>query len=87
MVWLTATGPLRVRFTLPARFVNQLKIGQSVAVTFPEITPPSKHEARIIQMSPVVDPASGTIEVLAELGKEPDLRPGMQADIHVPAQP
>jgi multidrug efflux pump subunit AcrA (membrane-fusion protein) len=44
--------------------------------------------ARVIQMSPVVDPASGTIEVLAELtGSAPDLRPGMQADVHLPAHP
>jgi RND family efflux transporter MFP subunit len=88
LIWVTATGPLRVRFTLPSRFVNQLKIGQRVAITVADGNPAVEHAARVIQMSPVVDPASGTIEVLAELtGAAPDLLPGMQADVHLPAHP
>src|SRR6267154_281325 len=88
LVWVTATGPLRVRFTLPSRFVNQLKLGQRVAVTVADGNPALEHPARVIQMSPVVDPGSGTIEVLAELtSAAPDLRPGMQADVHLPAHP
>jgi RND family efflux transporter MFP subunit len=88
LFWVTATGPLRVRFTLPSRFVNQLKVGQQVAITVADGNPALEHAARLIQVSPVVDPASGTIEVLAELsGAAPDLRPGMQADVHLPAHP
>jgi RND family efflux transporter MFP subunit len=88
LIWVTATGPLRVRFTLPSRFVNQLKIGQRVAITVADGNPAVEHPARVIQMSPVVDPASGTIEVLAEMTcAAPDLRPGMQADVHLPAHP
>ena len=88
LIWVTATGPLRVRFTLPSRFVNQLKIGERVAVTVADGNPNLEHPARVIQVSPVVDPGSGTIEVLAELtGASPDLRPGMQADVHLPAHP
>ena len=88
LLWVSATGPLRVRFTLPSRFVNQLKVGQRVAVTVADGNPAMQHPARVIQMSPVVDPASGTIEVLAELtGDAPDLRPGMLADVYLPAHP
>ncbi len=88
MMWVTATGPLRVRFTLPSKFVNQIKVGQSVAVTVADANPTQEHAARIVQVSPVVDPASGTIEALAELtGSVADLRPGMQADVHLPAHP
>lgn len=88
LFWVTATGPLRVRFTLPSRFVSQLKIGQRVAISVADGNPGVEHDGRVIQMSPVVDPASGTIEVLAELiGAAPDLRPGMQADVHLPAHP
>src|SRR6202521_3824714 len=88
LVWVTATGPLRVRFTLPSRFLNQLKVGQRVAITIADGNPALEHPGRVIQMSPVVDPASSTIEVLAELtGTAPDLRPGMQADVHLPAHP
>lgn len=88
LLWVTATGPLRVRFTLPSRFVNQLKVGERVAVTVADGNPAREHTARVIQMSPVVDPASGTIEVLVELrDAAPELRPGMQADVHLAARP
>jgi membrane fusion protein (multidrug efflux system) len=88
LFWVTATGPLRVRFTLPSKFVRQVKVGQQVAVTVADGNPAVKHAARVIEMSPVVDPASDTIEVLAELsGAAPELRPGMQADVHLPPRP
>lgn len=88
LMWVTATGPLRVRFTLPSKFVSQIKVGQPVAVTVADANPAQEHAARIVQVSPVVDPASGTIEALAELtGATADLRPGMQADVHLPAHP
>jgi len=88
LFWVTATGPLRVRFTLPSRFVNQVKVGQRVAIKVPDGDPALAHQAQVIQVSPVVDPASGTIEALAELiGPTQDLRPGMQADVHLAKRP
>lgn len=88
IVWLTATGPLRVRFTLPAKFVNQIKVGQQLAVSVPDLDPNQQRSARVVQLSPVVDPASATIEVLAELiGPTAGLRPGLQADVHLRAHP
>jgi len=39
----------------------------------------------VIEISPVVDPASGTIEVLAELtGNRGELRPGISSTILIP---
>jgi membrane fusion protein, multidrug efflux system len=88
LFWITATAPLRVRFTLPSRFVNRIKVGQPLEISVADGEAGFKHTARVIEMSPVVDPASGTIEVLAEvLGPISDLRPGMQADVHVPTRP
>jgi len=88
MVWVTSTGPLRVRFTLPSRFLSQMKVGQRVAVSVPDESPAVEHAALVIQVSPVVDAGSGTIEVLAELnGAVQGIRPGMQAEVHVPAHP
>ena len=88
VVWLTATGPLRVRFTLPSRFVNQVRVGQPVSITVADANPSVEHAGKVVQLSPVVDPASGTIEVLAELtGAVSDLRPGMQAEVHLPTHP
>jgi hypothetical protein len=38
----------------------------------------------VIEVSPVVDPSSDTIEILAELyGDTNGLRPGMRADLHL----
>jgi RND family efflux transporter MFP subunit len=88
LFWVTATAPLRIRFTLPSKFLNQIKIGQRLDAAVADGNPALTHSCRVIEMSPVVDPASGTIEILAELaGSSSDLRPGMQADVHIPAHP
>lgn len=81
LFWVTAVSPLRVKFTLPEKFISTIHLGQQVIVTAAEING-ANHEAKIIQISPVVDPASDTIEVLAQLvGTAGDLRPGMSAKI------
>ena len=83
LFWVTATGPLRVKFTLPERFMGRIKNGQQVEVSA-AIAENQKHMARVIQVSPVVDAASGTIEVLAELiGPAGNWRPGMAANIQI----
>ncbi len=88
LFWVTATAPLRVRFTLPSKFLNRIKVGDPVKVTASDADPGHEHSARVIEMSPVVDPASGSVEILAEFsGSVSDLRPGMQAEIHLAAKP
>jgi len=83
MFWVTATGPLRVKFTLPENYLSQVRKGQEFPLTSPD-TPNEKHTARVIEFSPVVDPASGTIEVLAEiLGPAGELRPGMTVNLRI----
>ena len=81
--WVTAVAPLRVKFTLPERFLGQIKVGQKLTVSSPDIQE-TAHTAKVIQVSPVVDPSSGTIEVLAELQGAPgQLRPGMSVAIPI----
>ena len=83
LFWVTATAPLRVKFTLPERFLARVRRGDELSLTFPELQD-SKYRAKVIEVSPVVDPASGTIEVLAELvGSTAQLRPGMTAQIQL----
>ena len=83
LFWVTAEGPLRLRFTLPEKFLGQLKKGQELPLTSPDV-PQDKHVVRIMEISPVVDPASGTIEILAELvGPVGNLRPGMTASVRI----
>jgi HlyD family secretion protein len=89
LFWVTAVAPLRVRVTLPERFMGRIKPGAALAVTSAEGGESGKrYRAKVIQVSPVVDPSSDTIEILAELnGDTSSLRPGMRADVHFPAAP
>ena len=84
LFWVTAVAPLEVKFTLPERFLGRLKNGQTVSVELADGSSALHHSAAVTQISPVVDPSSGTIEVLARLqGDAPDLRPGMLANIRL----
>lgn len=83
LFWVTAEGPLRLRFTLPEKFVGRLRRGQELPLTSPDV-PQEKHTVKIMEISPVVDPSSGTIEILAELaGPAGNLRPGMTASVRI----
>jgi membrane fusion protein, multidrug efflux system len=86
LFWVTATAPLNVRFTLPQEFAGKVKVGDAVQVV-PVYEQAARHTAKITLVSPVVDPASGTIELQAQVNGEPkDLRPGMTVNINVKPQ-
>jgi RND family efflux transporter MFP subunit len=83
LFWVTAEGPLRMRFTLPQKFVGQIKKGEQFPLTAADI-PDQNHQARVVEVSPVVDPSSGTFEVMVELEGAPGaLRPGMDASVRI----
>src|SRR5208283_4763239 len=83
LFWVTAEAPLLMRFTLPEKYFGHLRATQQFEFTSPD-TPGEKHTARVKEVSPVVDPASGTFEVLVELtGERGSLRPGMTANLRV----
>jgi RND family efflux transporter MFP subunit len=83
MFWITAEGPLLMRFTVPENFFGRVKPGQLMEVNSPDV-PGESHAARVKQVSPVIDPSSGTFEVLVELtGDRGALRPGMTANIRL----
>jgi membrane fusion protein (multidrug efflux system) len=86
LFWVTAVAPLRIRVTLPERFLGRVRPGAMVGIVPAEaVDSPHRYRARVIQVSPVVDPSSDTIEILAELsGETAGLRPGMRADLHLP---
>jgi membrane fusion protein (multidrug efflux system) len=87
LFWVTALTPLEVKFTLPERFFGKVHDGQDVTVSSADSSPEVKCSARIVQISPVVDPSSGTIEILARVtGSTPALRPGMLVSIKLPDQ-
>jgi RND family efflux transporter MFP subunit len=83
LFWITAESPLLMRFTLPERYFGRLKRGDALEVT-PADSAGEKHAAVVKEASAVVDPASGTFEVLAELkGERGSLRPGMTASVRL----
>ncbi|MGH9509762.1 MAG: efflux RND transporter periplasmic adaptor subunit, partial [Terriglobales bacterium] len=87
LFWVTEVSPLRVKFALPEQFLGKLQARSEVTLS-PASSPESKYTARVIHVSPVVDPASGTIEVLAQLvGTAEGLRPGMMVNIQFTASP
>ncbi|MBI2682838.1 MAG: efflux RND transporter periplasmic adaptor subunit [Acidobacteriales bacterium] len=81
LFWVTATAPLRIRVMLPERYIGQIKMGSELMVE--AVNGPGKeYRAKIVRMSPVVDPSSGTFEVVAEIAGSPAaLRPGMTAQV------
>jgi len=86
LFWVTATAPLNVRFTLPQEFAGRVQVGDAVQVS-PAFDGNEKHAAKVTIVSPVVDPASGTIELQAQVSGEPkELRPGMTVNVFVKQQ-
>ena len=81
LFWITGEGPLRMRFTLPERFIGRIERGQELPLTTPDV-PDQTYKAKVVEVSPVVDPSSSTFEVLVELkGSRGALRPGMDASV------
>ncbi len=87
LFWVTAEAPLRMRFTVPEKFLGRLKLGQQLALMLPDF-PDEEHRAKVVELSPVVDPTSGTFDGLVEVaGPSGRLRPGMNAVIHIDSRP
>ena len=83
LFWVTSEAPLLIRFTLPERLFGKVRRGQEFPVDSPDAAGES-HTARVREISPVIDPASGTFEVLVELvGNPGSLRPGMTASVRL----
>ncbi len=86
LFWVTAEAPLLMRFTLPERYFGHVRAAQEFEVTSPDV-PGEKHAARVKEVSPVIDPSSGTFEVLVELtGDRGAFRPGMTANLRLEKQ-
>jgi RND family efflux transporter MFP subunit len=83
LFWISAIAPLRVKFSLPESYLGHVRKGTELVVTTPA-SPGEQHAARVLLVAPVVDPASDTIDITAELeGTSPALRPGMTANIRL----
>jgi RND family efflux transporter MFP subunit len=81
LFWITAQAPLRVLFTVPESAMASFPRGAKLELTTTDY-PHLKQPAVVFRVSPVVDPASGSIEVIGSLEKpSPLLKPGMSMQV------
>ncbi|HEX6062628.1 MAG TPA: efflux RND transporter periplasmic adaptor subunit [Longimicrobiales bacterium] len=70
---VTASAPLRAALRVPERELGALTIGGTVSLLAEN---GSSVTGKVLRISPTVDPASGTIEVLVDVPQPRGLRPG-----------
>jgi RND family efflux transporter MFP subunit len=81
LFWITAQAPLRVLFTVPESSMASFPKGARLELTTMDY-PQLKQAAVVYRVSPVVDPASGSVEVIGSLEKaSPLLKPGMSMQV------
>jgi RND family efflux transporter MFP subunit len=81
LFWITAQAPLRILFTVPESAMAAFPRGAKLELTTTDY-PHLKQPASVFRVSPVVDPASGSIEVIGSLDKpSPLLKPGMSMQV------
>jgi RND family efflux transporter MFP subunit len=86
LFWITAQAPLRIIFTVPESAMAFFPRGAKLELTTSDY-PHLQQPASVFRVSPVVDPASGSIEVIGNLQKpSPLLKPGMSMQVKLSPQ-
>jgi multidrug efflux pump subunit AcrA (membrane-fusion protein) len=81
LFWITAQAPLHILFTVPESAMASFPRGAKLELTTTDY-PHLKQPAVVFRVSPVVDAASGSIEVIGNLDKpSPLLKPGMSMQV------
>ncbi len=83
LFWITAQAPLRVLFTVPESVMASFTKGAPLDITTADF--PGLHQpGRILRVSPVVDPASGSVQVIGAVEHpSPLLKPGMTMQVRL----
>jgi RND family efflux transporter MFP subunit len=83
LFWVTAEAPLRVLFTIPESAMAAFPMGAKLELTTADY-PDLRQAARIVRVSPVVDPASGSVQVIGSVvHASPLLKPGMSMQVRL----
>ncbi|MGC1869501.1 MAG: efflux RND transporter periplasmic adaptor subunit [Acidobacteriaceae bacterium] len=83
LFWITAVAPLRILFTVPESEMAEFTNGAALELTTPDY-PRLRQPARILRVSPVVDPASGSVQIIgAVVHPSRLLKPGMSMQIRL----
>lgn len=83
LFWVTGQAPLRVLFTVPESAMRELSIGSALDLSTPDY--PGLHQAaHVLRLSPVIDPASASIQVVGAVDHpSPLLKPGMSMQVRL----
>jgi RND family efflux transporter MFP subunit len=83
LFWITAEAPLQVLFTVPETAMGAFITGKPLDLTTADY-PGLHQQGRIVRVSPVVDPASGSIQVIGGVvHPSPRLKPGMTMQVRL----
>jgi len=82
IVRVTAPRPLRAELLVPEAEAGRIAIGDRVGLRAAD---GSTGMAAVTRIAPVVDPVSGTIEILLEVRDAGKLRPGSAVTVELPA--
>ncbi len=83
LFWVTAEAPLKILFTVPESAMSSFPPGAALALSTPDY-PGLRQGARIQRVSRVVDPASGSVQIIGELIHPlPLLKPGMSMQVEL----
>jgi RND family efflux transporter MFP subunit len=83
LFWITAESPLRILFTVPESAMAAFPAGAMLELTTTDY-PGLRQSARILRVSPVVDPASGSVQVIGSvIHASPLLKPGMSMQVRL----
>ncbi len=81
LFWITAEAPLRILFIVPESAMAAFPAGASLLLTTPSY-PDLRQSAKVLRVSPAVDPASGSVQVIGGLAHpSPLLKPGMSMQV------
>lgn len=83
LFWITAVAPLHILFTVPESAMIAFRVGAPLELTTADY-PGLRQHARILRVSPVVDPASGSVQVIGLVDHaSPLLKPGMSMQVRL----
>ncbi|MGB6724778.1 MAG: efflux RND transporter periplasmic adaptor subunit, partial [Terracidiphilus sp.] len=83
LFWITAEAPLHVLFTVPETLMASFTVGKPLELTTADY-PGLQQQGRIYRISPVVDPASGSLQVIGAVDHpSPLLKPGMTMQVRL----
>lgn len=83
LFWVTAERPLHILFTIPENELRSIHAGARLGLTT-QAYPNLYQLATVRRVSPVVDPSSGSLEVIGDLDHpSPLLKPGMSMQVRL----